>query len=140
VLSSFLRSDFNDAMSEAIQAIEDMVFNSAAARTIYWAIFDDLVNSGELFRQKLVSLLLISVTKLLLQFRSKGLLFLVKSLDTNRYNMQDPDDSEMPPAAAVKPASSSRGVLQDKPIINLNRNKLVKRQSTNTMKKKPIYA
>lgn len=55
VLNSFRQSNYDTAMNEAVQLIEDMVFDSTAARTIYWAIFDDLVDSDELYRKKLVS-------------------------------------------------------------------------------------
>lgn len=55
VLNSFGSSNYDVYMDEAIQHIADMVFDYSASRTIYWAIFDNLMDSGELFRKKLVS-------------------------------------------------------------------------------------
>lgn len=55
VLSSFMKSDYASSMDGALQSIEGMVFNPTAAQKIYFAIFDSLVDSGELFRKKLVS-------------------------------------------------------------------------------------
>lgn len=85
-LSSFLKSNYNAAMSEAIQAIEEMVFNSAAARTVYWAIFDDLVATGELFRQKLVRMLFIipnTVNSILSLYWQDSLFNLVVDYETD---------------------------------------------------------
>lgn len=53
VLSSFLKSNYASSMNAAIQVIAAMVFNPTAAQTIYFAIFDSLVDSGELFRKQL---------------------------------------------------------------------------------------